>query len=248
MSASSTAGPTDESAFQPTQILFVEDPEMTRDPYRDGDDPQGVEPSTEELLRGRIVDRCDALTDWDALDGLAAADPLLWQRLGRDLRLDCELRQTLAPTLRRAERVDLTAPAGAPRPRATRVGVVALGRWAGWAAAVVVGLLWWRDRPSAVPDQLPVPVASSPFDWGAQGGRVAGAPDGEPPAAMEASHRALPGMLVRAAPAEDGGGLRVLYVHRELREAVVDQAFAMAAGADAASAVPVERYETPTDF
>lgn len=198
----------------------------------------------EELLRGRIVDRGDAVHDWDALESLAAEDPTLWLRLARDLRLDCEIRSAVGPRLRDAARVD------APPPSARAVVPPRRGTsWVGWAAAAVLGVLWWSDR-AAGPEPMPEleivdprPAGVAPFSGDDP---VAAGWDRSIGTAVEGA-AALPGMLVRATPSPTGRGLRVVYVHRELREATVEEAFSID-GATSVTAAPLDRFETPTEF
>lgn len=99
-----------------------------------------MEPEREELLLGRILDRCDTAVDWDELAQLGRADDGLWRRLCLGLRDDALVRAAAAQVTAIADRVPLA------RPRMRRRVVP----WLGWAAASLFAALWLL-RPQAPP-------------------------------------------------------------------------------------------------
>ena len=185
-----------------------------------------MDPTREDLLIGRVVDRCERPDDWQELERLFAGDPDLCRQLCATLREDALLRQATAAPLAVADRVE--AP---PRPRLARVpGLV------GWLCAAAFALLWLSPRSARVaPPTAPQPAAPIAGDLAGGTSQL-----GE-----------LPPLLVRSQPTDDGKALRVVTMRRILEENVVQQVFSV--GADefgGVQQVPVAlaNCTTPTDF
>jgi hypothetical protein len=183
-----------------------------------------MEPSREELLIGRIIDRCETAQDWDELGRLAAADESVWVRLRAGLRDDAALRGAARAELAFADAVELPAAPALGRGR-TWFGV------SGWSCAAAFAILWCTatfvrpdpPRPAAPPQE----------------------------ASTDASLGELPRVLVRAQPSEDGRSLRVVSMRRILEESVVQQVFGVDEdefGAVRPVQVELTRYATPSDF
>ena len=103
----------------------------------------------EDVLFSRVLDGEACPEDWDELEGRATRDPLLWQRLARDLRLHGALRRGLEDVLESDERADEL-----PLERLAPRGDVREGPWrataaAGWLAAAATLLLWLGATGSA---------------------------------------------------------------------------------------------------
>jgi hypothetical protein len=184
-----------------------------------------MDPTREDLLIGRVVDRSERPDDWQELERLFAGDPALRQQLCATLRDDAWLRLAVAGPLAFAERVE--AP---PRRRLTRMsGLV------GWLCAAAFALLWLSPRLSPAAPAAPPPSAPVARDLAATSTQL-----GE-----------LPPLLVRSQPTDDGTALRVVTMRRILEENVVQQVFSV--GADefgGVQQVPVALASctTPTDF
>lgn len=159
----------------------------------------------EGLISRAIDGACDA-ADWERLEMLAASDPAVWRDLGRSLRLDSGLRRALREVSARAER--------APAAR-RRVLVRRFGPWAGWAAALVLGIAggkaalddgYWqnpppapRAAPSVAPEHL-VTVGSQTL----------------PAIDPKRFVGALPSLVVGFRPAAGSAGAEVIFLRRFL--------------------------------
>lgn len=191
-----------------------------------------MDSTREEILIGRVVDRCERPDDWPELEHLIARDPALLQQLCSSLRLDAAVRQAAAPALQVADRVELP-----PLPAPSRLPALA-----GWLAAVVIAALWLL-RGAAPPPSPALPVhpvdavaADLASDFVADGGAELGE---------------LPPLLVRSQPTEDGKALRVVTMRRILEVSTVQQVYRV--GADefgGVQQVPVALASctTPSDF
>ncbi len=159
-----------------------------------------------EGLISRAIDGSCGAADWERLEMLAAADPAVWRDLGRSLCLDSALRRALRAVGARAER----EPCASRRPSLLR-----LAPWAGWAAALLLGIAWAGvtlepgsrgqelDAPPVAPDTSPpglVTVDSSTFP-AIDPARVVGV---------------LPSMVVGFRPAAGTSDLEVIVLRRFL--------------------------------
>ncbi|MBK8099726.1 MAG: hypothetical protein IPK26_21680 [Planctomycetes bacterium] len=191
-----------------------------------------MEPTREDLLIARVIDRSEAVTDWDEIEQSARADAAVWRRVCEGLRDDALLRAAVAPALLVADRVDV--PARKPQP---------VHDWrsaAGWLAAGVFALLWAFGRES--------PPPTDPA-----GGAVSTQSSGEPASPIPAGRTLgeLSRVLVQAEPTEDGRSLRVVSMRRILEESVVDQVFQFdqdEVGDLRPTQVELASFQTPSDF
>lgn len=104
-----------------------------------------------EQLLGRAVDRTADTADWNRLELLAADDPTVWADLAETLRIDSGLKSAIFAVAAGADRVFAAE---------QRSSGVFLRPWLGWAAALILGLVWGAtafldDSRSATPGGLP---------------------------------------------------------------------------------------------
>ena len=182
--------------------------------------PSRAEDPRDELLIHRALDGVASPDEWDDLERSVATDPVVGTRLARTLRAESELRLHATTALSVADSIELptSPPAHSSGRRPTRTRVLAM---AGWAAAILLAVLWGGsslrapDSPAIENDASTPPEldAESAFDRylvaGAREGRVL---------------RELPRQVMETRPvAEQPGGLEVVYVRRLLERTIVDQ-------------------------
>lgn len=177
--------------------------------------------SREERLISRVIDGTAGSADWVELELLAGDDPSVWRDLAGALRTESELRVAVEDRLGFADGVELPQSVGA---RSTAAGAFpGLGSSGlGWAAAVLVGVLWavfeftGGSGPTApeVVDGAPTPgpntedVRLAYVDTGMREGWLVGE---------------LPRVLVRATPDPQSQSVEVLYLRRTIERATVDE-------------------------
>ena len=186
-----------------------------------------MKPTREDVLISRVVDREEAPTDWRELDRLAAAHGDLWQELLYSLRQDAAVRAVVAPALTAADRSSL--------PEARPVRTRFLYPWVGWAAALLMAVLWiastgWPGSVSIATE----PVTAAPT--GVDGADVLGE---------------LSRVVVRTRPTDDGKGVEVVYVRRVLERTVVRELYQITEdeyGMPVPTQVDLARFERPSSY
>lgn len=190
-----------------------------------------MEPTREDLLIARVIDRTEAVTDWDEIERAAQADAAVWRRVCDGLRDDALLRAAVAPALAVADRVDMPIRPAQP--------VHGWRHAAGWLLAGVFAVLWAFGR-----DPAPRPEPASGTNLTVRPGEAAAVPAGR-------TLGELSRVLVQAEPAEDGRSLRVVSMRRILEESVVDQVFQFdqdEVGDLRPTQVELASFQTPSDF
>ncbi len=161
-----------------------------------------------ELLLARAIDRTADADDWRRLETRADGEPQVWEELGRSLRDDGLLRGEVAARLSVASRVELPARAGTTGRAGTTARAGTTGApapitpphpswraWSGWAAALLLGLVWWAS-PQAAP---------GPFSDPGPAGTLRSDPGRAP------VERAWPGASGPLAPVVDAPAVPVAY-------------------------------------
>ena len=190
---------------------------------------------SEEIHIHRVAAREASSRDWAALRRLAEADPGVWSRMASALEDQAALESAMAAELARSARLRLPQAADLGR----RARLVPL-RWMGWAAAVLLALLWagerwadgWSARTPADGAQIagwPGPVRTA--QQALEAFRVLGRQDGR-------IVRELPVLLLNHIPSPDGTGQEVYYLRRVIERARVDDVFALTPD-DGGSPMPV---------
>jgi len=196
--------------------------------------PLPEELDREDLLIHRTIDGSAGVGDWAELELLARRDPEVWRRLALAMRGELVLRRAGAAIEDRLPAL----PTGV-RPAPGRRAALLFGS-VGWAAALLVGLLWAGSfdpglAPAAsVPERASAPAGSdaawaSYLEQGIAEGRVL---------------RELAPLMIEARPSADGSSLNVLYLRRAVERATVDEVHEVCeddAGRLTSYPVPVER-------
>lgn len=192
--------------------------------------PESFEPTREDVLIGRVVDGEASSTDWEALERLAATDPLVWERVGRAQRTHARLEREVEDAIAIAELIE------APSPRVVAGHSLGLRvrQYGGWAAAAAIGLAWVAIQRPGSTSLLPanpgmtagfgMPASLTADEALAQYVR-AGQADGRVLGEMQP-------MLVSTRPLADGQGKEVWYVRPILERARVTDVNVLSVGMD----------------
>jgi len=118
-----------------------------------------------DRLIEHLVDGDGSESHWDEFRQLAATDHEPWQRLAERQRQHALLQQGLDVAVAPACAVELPIQSNihAPIVMGQHSGLVGLSRYSGWAAAIVLALLWvgsqWLPGSTKLNDSQPGPVA-----------------------------------------------------------------------------------------
>lgn len=185
-----------------------------------------MDTTPEDILIGRVVDRCERPEDWQELERRFAADPELRLQLCSTLRQDATVRQAVAPMLQRADQIELP-----PLRSPSRLPALA-----GWLAAATFALLWLTSPGASLQRGRTQPMSAGGADLAAAVGSELGE---------------LPPLLVRSHPTDDGKALRVVTMRRILEESVVQQVYRVGEdefGSPQQVPVALANCTTPSDF
>lgn len=200
-----------------------------------------MNPTREDLLITRIVDRADDPRDWRELDHLTEASSDVWSDLLEALRQDAAVRAAVQPAARVAESVALPVAIPAPAPALEREPVPAAA-WSGWLAAVLLAGFWIASTMS--------PATESAIDEPTTA-VVTPAHVTPAPAASAEVLGELSRVVMQARPTEDGSGLEVLYVRRVLERAVVRELYQFSEdehGTPVPTQVSLAHFDTPSRY
>jgi hypothetical protein len=196
--------------------------------------PLPEELGREDLLIHRAIDGSAGVGDWAELELLARRDPEVWRRLALAMRGELVLRRAGAAIEERLPALPLGAVPPSGHRAALLVGSL------GWAAALLIGLLWAGAFELGL---APAPVeprsASAPADSDA-----AWASYLEQGIAEGRVLRELAPLMIEARPSADGASLDVLYLRRAVERATVDEVHEVCeddAGRLTSYPVPVQR-------
>ncbi len=195
-----------------------------------------MNPTREEVLISRVVDRAEDPRDWRELDRLAATSEAVWYELVDALRQDAVVRSAMQPALDAADRVELPVMRHelAPAPSRERAPFAA---WSGWLAAVLIAAFWIG---------MSLGNGAAPTE-----AELAG---GEPPAGAPADAEVLGELsrvVMQAQPTDDGSALEVLYIRRVLERAVVDALYQISEdehGLPVPTPVSLAQFDTPSRY
>ena len=177
----------------------------------------------EDVLISRVVDAEATSGDWEALGQIAVRDPEIWERLAQAQYLEAKLREAVDVAETVAEEVELSfLQSERPKSRWSH----RLVRAGGWAAALLMAVLWWTVDES--------PDVESPSDGAPTKHQTAVDRDSDSIYSEYVRRGLEEGRLVQELPrlvmstkstGQEGSDVEVVYMRRLLERVVVDNFF-----------------------